>query len=231
VRGPGTVDRVKQPFEKEAPDFDRLILKVIPDYPRMIEALVTALPFESAAPVRIIDLGCGTGTVSRAVLDAFPNAHVTCLDFAENMVVMAKAKLAIYSSVRFTVGDFESFDGEYDAAVSSLALHHLANEEDKRRFYHHIFERLSPGGAFYNADLVLASSDTLQTKYMDHWRAFMRRNISDNEIEGKVIPTYKAEDHPAKLIDHMKWMTESGFTEVDVLWKHYNFAVYGGRKR
>jgi tRNA (cmo5U34)-methyltransferase len=225
------LNRVKQHFENEAPDFDRLILKVIPDYPRMIEALVTALPFESAAPIRVIDLGCGTGSVAQAVLNAFPIAQVTCLDFAENMVVMAKAKLAIYSGVRYTVGDFESFDGEYDAAVSSLALHHLPSEEDKRRFYHYIHERLSPGGAFYNADLVLASSDTLQLKYMDHWRTFMRRNIPDSEIEGMVIPTYKAEDHPARLIDHMKWMTEIGFADVDVLWKHYNFAVYGGRKR
>ena len=66
---------------------------------------------------------------------------------------------------------------------------------------------------------------------MYQWRAFMRRNISDDEIENKWIAKYHVEDHPAKLVDQLAWLTEIGFAEVDVVWKHYNFAVYGGVKR
>ncbi len=225
------MDIVKRHFEEEARDFDNIILTLIPEYPRMVEALVAAIPFESAAPVRIIDLGCGTGNIAHAVLDAFPNAHVTCLDLAENMIAMAKAKLATYPRVRYVVGDFTAFDGEYDAVISSLALHHLATDEDKRRFYRRIYDRLRPGGVFYNGDVVLASSDILQAMYMHQWRAFMRRTVSEEEIEGKWIPSYQAEDHPAKLVDQLTWLMEIGFAAVDVLWKHYNFAVYGGGKR
>jgi hypothetical protein len=36
--------------------------------------------------------------------------------------------------------------------------------------------------------------------------------------------------HLAKLIDQLKWLAEIGFDDVDVLWKQYNFAVYGGAK-
>jgi tRNA (cmo5U34)-methyltransferase len=84
------MDKIKQHFEEEAQDFDRIILQLIPDYARMVEALVAALPFESSAPIRVIDLGCGTGTVAKAVLEAFPNAHVTCLDLTENMIAMSR---------------------------------------------------------------------------------------------------------------------------------------------
>jgi tRNA (cmo5U34)-methyltransferase len=66
---------------------------------------------------------------------------------------------------------------------------------------------------------------------MHQWRAFMRHTISDEEIEEKWIAKYHAEDHPAKLVDQLAWLTEIGFADVDVLWKHYNFAVYGGVKR
>lgn len=224
------MDKIKQHFEEEAGDFDRIILTLIPGYPEMVEALVSALPFASDAPVRAIDLGCGTGTVSQAVLNAFPNAHVTCLDLAENMIAMAKSKLAHDSRTRFIVGDFTTFDGEYDAVISSLALHHLAIDEDKKRFYHRVYDQLCPGGVFYNADVVLASSDFLQATYMRQWRAFMRRSISDEEIDGKWIPKYQAEDRPAKLLDQLAWLNEIGFADVDVLWKRYNFAVYGGAK-
>ena len=130
------MDKIKQYFEEEARDFDRVILTLIPDYPQMVKALFAAMPFENDAPVRVIDLGCGTGTVAKGVLNAFPNAQVTYLDLAENMIAMARSKLARYPNVRFVVSDFTTFDGEYDAVLSSLALHHLASDEDKEDFYY-----------------------------------------------------------------------------------------------
>jgi tRNA (cmo5U34)-methyltransferase len=144
------MDEIKQHFEEEAKDFDRIILTLIPDYQRMVDALVAAIPFASTAAVRVIDLGCGTGTVAQRILAAFPNAEVTCLDVAENMVTMAQTKLARYPHVRWLVGDFEAFDagGTYDAVVSSLALHHLVTDDDKRRFYRRIYNALDAGGVF-----------------------------------------------------------------------------------
>jgi tRNA (cmo5U34)-methyltransferase len=224
---------IRQHFEEEAREFDRIIVTLIPEYPRMVEALVAAIPFDHAAPVRIIDLGCGTGTVAACVLDSFPNSQVTCLDLAENMIAMTQLRLARYSGVRYLVGDFNAFDfdGKYDAVISSLALHHLVTDEDKRRFYRRISESLASGGVFYNADVVLGSSDFLQDVYMKQWRDFMSREIPKDEIEHKWIPKYEAEDRPAKLMDQLKWMEAIGFVDVDVVWKYYNFAVYGGVRR
>jgi tRNA (cmo5U34)-methyltransferase len=227
------MDQVKQHFENEAREFDQIILTLIPDYPEMVEALVSTIPFGKESPIRVIDLGCGTGTVAYCVLRSFPNAHLTCVDLAANMIAIARSKLVAYPDVRFVEGDFNSFtfDGQYDAVVSSLALHHLATAEGKKRFYRLIYESLAPAGVLYNADVVLASNDHLQRLYMAKWRAFMQRSISREEIENKWILKYEAEDHPAKLLDQMTWLAEIGFTDVDVIWKHYNFAVYGGTKR
>ena len=227
------MDKIKQHFEDEAREFDRIIVTLIPEYPRMVEALILAIPFNRSAPLRVIDLGCGTRTVAAYLLDAFPNAHVTCLDLAENMIAMAQVKLARYPLVRYVVGDFSGFDSDdgYNVVVSSFALHHLVTSEDKRNFYHRIYNSLASGGVFYNADVVLGSNDFLQSVYMERWRNFMSRNVSKDEVEGKWIPKYEAEDRPAKLMDQLKWMTEIGFVDVDVIWKWYNFAVYGGVRR
>jgi tRNA (cmo5U34)-methyltransferase len=226
------MDKIKQHFEEEAREFDRVILTLIPEYPRMVEALISAIPFEHCAPIRAIDLGCGTGTIAANILETFPNAKVTCFDLAENMLAMARVKLAHYPHVRYIQGDFSGleFGEEYDMVVSSLSLHHLVTDEDKHRFYRKIYNALVSGGIFYNADVVLGSNDSLQEVYMQQWRNFMGRTISKDEIERKWIPKYQAEDHPARLIDQLKWMEEIGFADVDVLWKCYNFAVYGGVK-
>ena len=228
------MDEIKRHFEDEAREFDDIIAKLIPYYDsRMVEALVAALPFDPAAQIRVLDLGCGTGTVAQAILDRFPKAHITCLDFAENMIAMARGKLAHHSHVRYIVGDFKTFefDGPYEAVVSSLALHHLVTNEDKRCLYRRIFECLTLGGVFYNADVVLGSSDFLQAMYIRQWRAFMRHYVTEEEIDRKWIPKYDAEDRPAKLLDQLAWLTEIGFVQVDAICKFYNFAVYGGAKR
>ena len=226
------MDIVKKHFEEEAREFDRIIVTLIPYYVQMVESLALAIPFEISAPIRVLDLGCGTGTVAKRVLDRFPNAQLSCLDLAANMIAMAREKLAGYPRVSFILGDFTAMaEGEtYDVVVSSLALHHLAADAEKRQFYRRIYLSLRPGGVFYNADAVLGTSDFLQRMYMRQWRAFMGRNISLEEVENKWIPNYEAEDHPAKLTGQLAWLVEAGFADVDVLWKYYNFAVYGGRK-
>jgi tRNA (cmo5U34)-methyltransferase len=123
------------------------------------------------------------------------------------------------------------FDDIYDVAISSLALHHLLTDEDKKAFYQKIYENLAPGGVFYNADLILGSSDRIQEVYMEQWKAFMRKQLSEDEIENQCISKYYEEDRPAKLLEQLSWLTDLGFHEVDVLWKYYNFAVYGGCKQ
>lgn len=224
------MDKVRNHFEDEAGDFDRIILTLIPHYATMLRTLVAAIPFEKSLPLRVIDLGCGTGTVAATVLKVFPNAQVTCLDAADNMIAMAREKLAHYPQTNYIVADFYTykFDAGYDIAVSSLALHHLKTDKDKQSFYRRIYEGLEPGGVFYNADVVTASNEFLQTVYVEEWRRFMAQNISKDEIEGKWMPKSREEDHPAKLTDHLKWMSEIGFLELDVLWKCFGFAVYGG---
>lgn len=213
------VNRVKQHFEDEAQEFDRIIVALIPDYAQMVASLVETLPFDPEASIKVLDLGCGTGTVALSVLCTFPNAHLTCLDLAENMIDMARTKLVSYRDVRYVVGDFNDFSGDYDAVVSSLALHHLSTDDAKRRCYRRIYGSLSPGGVFYNADVVLASSERLRNTYMRQWRNFMRRSVSEQEVEDKWIPKYYAEDHPAKLTDQLAWLREIGFEGVEVVSK------------
>lgn len=58
----------------------------------------------------------------------------------------------------------------------------------------------------------------------------MRQNVSIDEINNKWLVKYNEEDKPVKLINHLYWLSESGFDMVDVIWKYYNFAVYCGQK-
>lgn len=225
-------DKVKAHFEEEAKEFDELILKLIPYYKDMINALISPIPFNNDDSIEVLDLGCGTGTITKTLKDKFSNAEVTCLDLAENMIKMAKIKLDKYKGIDYVIEDFYSleFSKSYDVIVSSLALHHLVTDDDKIEFYKKIYNALNEGGVFYNADVVLGSKNYLQDLYISKWKEFMNLSISMEEIEEKWIPAAEEEDHPAKLMDHLHWLLDIGFKDVDVIWKYYGGAVYGGFK-
>ncbi len=226
------MNQIKEHFEKEAREFDEVIIKLIPYYNQMVQALVDAIHFDKDLPIRVMDLGCGTGTIAKAVSDRFPNSKIVCLDIASNMIEMARLKLASHKNTGFIVGDFSQtdFSEKFDVVVSSLALHHLEHDEDKIKFYTRIYDCLTESGQFINADVVLASTDYHQQVNMSRWIEFINKSVPMDEIMNKWIPTYHAEDKPAKLTDQFRWLEQIGFRSVDVIWKYYNFCVYGGIK-
>lgn len=86
------MDEVKKHFEEEAKEFDQIIVNLIPFYNEMVKSLVLAIPFDCLSEIKVIDLGCGTGTIAQNIKLKFPKAKITCLDFAENMIGMAKIR-------------------------------------------------------------------------------------------------------------------------------------------
>lgn len=223
---------VKKHFEEEAFEFDSIILKLVPSYYQMIDALVSGIPFENDEKIDIIDLGCGTGYVSMIIKERFPNSNITCLDFAENMIAQAKIRLKKYKNVVFRLEDIRKFefDKKYDVAVSSLALHHLETKTEKINFYKKIFHSLKRGGVFYNADIILGSSVFLNDLYIKKWKDFMRKSMPSKEIEDTWLAKHNQEDKPEVLLEQISWLEDIGFKDIDILWKYYNFAVYGGIK-
>jgi tRNA (cmo5U34)-methyltransferase len=226
------MENVKNHFDSEAAEYDGFILKIIPLYSEMIDALICCIPFDEKLPIKVLDLGCGTGNISKKVKERFPLAQITCVDMAENMIKMAQNKLSNYSEISYVLSDFRNLtmDDDYDVVISSLALHHLETDDDKISFYKKIYSALRLGGVFYNADNVLGPTEYLQDLYLEKWKIFMNQNLSLEEIENKWIPLHHKEDRPAKMMDHVEWLKDTNFKDVEVVWKYYNYGVYGGVK-
>src|SRR5581483_9231071 len=78
---------------------------------------------------RWLDVGCGTGALSRAVLDLAAPSSLAGIDPSEGYVAYAHEHLG-GPSASFAVGDAQSLDfpnGSFDAVVSGLVLNFLAD--------------------------------------------------------------------------------------------------------
>lgn len=225
------MSQIRDDFSKRSSSYESDIVRIVPNYLYMLEIAVGSIPFDDDATINIVDLGTGTGSLAVRVRNRFPSGRMLCVDMTEEMLRMAKERFEGDEGVEFLKKDFyhlELPEGQ-DAVVSSLALHHLITDDDKKRFYRKICECLRPGGVFINADAVLSSDDEIEALYMTRWREFMERSLKDEEIE-EVLSRFKREDSLPYLLDELRWLSEAGFSKVDVIWKDHMGAVCWARK-
>lgn len=77
---------------------------------------------------RILEVGCGSGIFTAAILDRRPDLDLTAMDISPKSVEVAQRRLAHHSHVKVQVGDaFELTESgaRYDAVVGNSVLHHL----------------------------------------------------------------------------------------------------------
>lgn len=125
----------------------------------ILEALIAAVPFPADAAIEVLDVGCGAGVVTEAVLDAFPAARLTLQDFSEHMLARAQEKFSSYDRViRYVRCDLQDpawpqqVGGPFDLVVSGLAIHNLPDLAAMATCYEAVHGRLKPGGCFIDYD-------------------------------------------------------------------------------
>lgn len=119
-------------------------------------------------PHHVLDLGCGTGTLTIAIAKALPDADITGLDADEEALAIAadKARQAGAGIVlhRGFSTDLPFSDAQFDCTVSSLFFHHLTREA-KIATLREVRRVLAPKGSLHVADWGKPSNALLRTLF------------------------------------------------------------------
>ncbi|WP_435923923.1 class I SAM-dependent methyltransferase [Paenibacillus sp. DYY-L-2] len=112
-------------------------LGFVAEYGKGLVEILNARPGE-----RILDLGCGTGDLTKVIADS--GADAVGMDLSVPMIEQARSK---YPGLDFRVGNAESFQPEepFDAVFSNAALHWMRNA---RGVADSVWNALKPGGRF-----------------------------------------------------------------------------------
>ena len=70
--------------------------------------------------LKVIDLGCGTGELTRRLADLLPDSDVLGLDSSDEMLEKAQAQAR--PGLRFQKGQIEEAEGQWDLVFSHAAL-------------------------------------------------------------------------------------------------------------
>jgi tRNA (cmo5U34)-methyltransferase len=118
-------------------------------------------------------------------------------------------------------------EGPWDAIVSALAIHHLA-DDDKTRLFTRAREALAAGGVFVNAEQVAGASPGLEAYNLRrHELAARARGTDDAEWDAAV--ERMRHDRTVTVEWHLERFREAGFRDADCLFKDHSFAVLVAR--
>src|SRR5215210_2083575 len=119
----------------------------------------------------VVDIGCGTGNLSLAVLAAHPDARVTGLDPDQDALRRA-ARKALRRGVSLTLVQgyadrIPAEDASLDHVISSLALHHL-DDDGRVGLAHDALRALRPGGKVTVVDFGGPAPDADDAQHLTH---------------------------------------------------------------
>lgn len=196
------------------------------------------LPFGEQDAFTFLDLGAGTGSAARAVLDLYPRSTAILSDFSPQMIAVGEEEMAAYAG-RYRYVEFDMSTSTWPAAipaaldvvVSSMCIHHMPDDR-KAGLFAEVYAHLAAGGWYLNYDAVSASDPVVAAVWE---RTTDRRDPESARRRQHRTPQEQVrhENHVRYLIplpQQLEYLAAAGFAGIDVYWKDLGDVIYGGQR-
>lgn len=158
--------RVREIFTGIAGEYDRVNTVIsLGQIGRWRRKLVEVM--DLSGDEKILDLGCGTGKLTRLLVDSVPEGEIVGVDLTPEMIEEARKELPGHyrETVNFKTGKGESLDlatGYFDTATSAFTLR---NVEDVRQVLSEMQRVVKPGGKVFTLELAKPTIPLFRSLY------------------------------------------------------------------
>jgi len=153
--------------------------------------------------MRVLDFGCGPGTISMGLAQAIAPGELHGIDIEESQIQIARiaAQAGNHQNTKFLTGDVTALpyeDNFFDAAHCHAVLMHIP---DTQRALAEVKRVLKPGGILACRELITSSSFSTPNFMDELWIAFSRLMIAN-----------RAHPNMGKFIKQM--LRQAGFSNI-----------------
>ena len=152
-----------------------------------LKVLQTLLPEVMNEDYYILELGAGTGIVTKILATHFPTAKIIAIDGAKKMVDFAKSKRFFQDNdgrIRWVLADYSNPTWRkkivhgFNLVVSFDSLHHLTHKR-KEQLYHEIFKAIKPGGVLLISDHVTSQEPFYEDPQFSLWVEEIQERLAE----------------------------------------------------
>jgi ubiquinone/menaquinone biosynthesis C-methylase UbiE len=218
------LEKIKEQFNHIAEKYDSHRKCFIPCFDDFYTRSVSLLKHYRKDFMNIADLGAGTGLLTKAIYEMYPNANYTLIDISKDMLKIARERFSGISNFNFLEYNYvENIPvNNCDLICSALSIHHL-EENDKENLYKNIYSKLNENGCFINLDQFVVKSEKIDALYNSWWHDYINNSgIKQDEKEAHL--ERRKLDKENTIDETIKLLKKSGFENVECV---YNFMKLG----
>lgn len=207
------------------------IRQLVPKYDDMVECIVDLIMLHG--PRAILDVGVGTGELTRRILDALPKARVIAVESCRDMVAVARTALSPFGQrMAMVQADVRALQvtTRFDAIVSNLVLHNLSTPE-KVKLLTQVRRWLDPSGVFLWGDFIRHRDPEIHAHFMERRVALARAAGCPAELATANFEKERTRDFPLTIHETLSAVGRAGFEHQEIVWMHDTFAVFYLRPR
>lgn len=221
---------IQDQFNRVANEYDkgrRLFLSCFDDFYGNTTRFITS---NISNPLRIADLGAGTGLLTQFWYSYFPDAEYYLTDLAEDMLNVAKERFHGMKNINFIVQDYtlELPLGIFDVIMSALSIHHI-DDANKQLLFNRIYDKLNCGGIFVNYDQFCTDEPELNLWFDQYWENQLA-NSGLTEHDLMLWKERRRFDKECSLEKETKMLSNCGFKIVKCVYAYQKFAVVIAKK-
>ncbi|WP_198407029.1 class I SAM-dependent methyltransferase [Nocardia terpenica] len=232
--------------------WDRQQELYMPDREERFRVMLEVVQAVAGKAPRVLDLACGTGTISQRLFARLPEANSVAVDMDPTLLRMAKGTFEGDSRIVFVTADLseprwmDQLSAEpFDAVLTATALHWM-QPDPLSRLYADLAGLVRPGGVFINADhmpdpqtpMLNAVDEIIQNANQeraralgaldwDEWWALVAADpaLADEFAASRTIfdAHIKGIQHPPTW--HVTHLRRAGFLEAGVVWRSITDAM------
>lgn len=218
-------------FDSLAREYNQLIRLWVPWYDEIIGITIDNLPDRSSNP-HVLDLGGGTGNLSTALIEQYPQAEVDIVDFSSKMIDFCQQRFANNDRVRLYERDFMTLDfaeAAFDSVISNITLHHL-DDANKKQLFQNVHKWLKPGGTLSYSDIFRGINNDVHDRYNTQWKTACYELGATDEQWNHFWEHDRRYDRHIPIVAVVNWLREIGFTDIDITWRRSLWANIIARK-